>query len=121
VESLQCVSLISLVTGRFSGCLIKHHAMKSQGSGGTAPSILNVDTRRRRAVSFTPWPLYTRVRTWVGPKAGIGPFEKRTISSSCREVNKTSYCSTPQPGYYTERSIAVCLVIGPYSSEWART
>jgi len=29
-------------------------------SRGTAPLILNLSTRRRRVVSFTPWPLYLR-------------------------------------------------------------
>jgi len=50
-------------------------------------------------VSFTPWPLDTQVRIWVGPKAGIGPFETSTISLSGREMNTISYCSTSQPGH----------------------
>jgi len=36
-------------------CLIKHHAMKMYGrSGDVAPSILNLGTRFRWAVSFKP-------------------------------------------------------------------
>jgi hypothetical protein len=39
--------------------LIEHHAMKAYcGSGGIATHILDLGTRWRRVVSFTPWPLY---------------------------------------------------------------
>jgi len=42
-------------------CLTKHHAMKTYlGSGGTAPRIINLGTRWRCVVSFTPRPLYPR-------------------------------------------------------------
>jgi hypothetical protein len=40
-------------------CLTKHHAMKTYwGSGGIAPRILDLGTRWRQMVSFTPRPLY---------------------------------------------------------------
>jgi hypothetical protein len=35
-------------------CLIKHHVMKTYWDGGTAPHILNLYTRWRSVVSFTP-------------------------------------------------------------------
>jgi len=42
-------------------CLIKHHAMKTYSrSGSTHPRILNLITRWRWVVSFTPRPLYPR-------------------------------------------------------------
>jgi hypothetical protein len=37
-----------------SPCLTKYHAMKTLGSGGTAPRILNLCTRQKWLVSFTP-------------------------------------------------------------------
>jgi hypothetical protein len=43
-----------------SVCLTKHHAMKTHWGGGAviAPHILDLRTRWRWVVSFTPWPLY---------------------------------------------------------------
>jgi hypothetical protein len=39
--------------------LTKHHAMKTYcGSGGIAPRILDLGTRWRLVVSFTPLPLF---------------------------------------------------------------
>jgi hypothetical protein len=39
--------------------LAKHHTMKTYwGNGGTAARIINLGTRCRRVVSFTPRPLY---------------------------------------------------------------
>jgi hypothetical protein len=44
---------------KLSLCLTKHHAMKTHwGSGGVAPRILDLGTRWRWVVSFTPRPLY---------------------------------------------------------------
>jgi hypothetical protein len=46
---------------KFSPCLAKHRAMKSYwGSGGIPARILNLGTRWRWVVSFTPPPLYPR-------------------------------------------------------------
>jgi len=42
-------------------CLTKHHAMKTYSeSGGIAPPILDLDTRWRWVVSFTPRPFYSQ-------------------------------------------------------------
>jgi hypothetical protein len=41
-------------------CLTKHHTMKTYWGGGIAPCILDLGTRRRWMVSFTPRPLYRR-------------------------------------------------------------
>jgi hypothetical protein len=39
--------------------LTEHHAINAYlGSGGIAPHILDLGTRWRWVVSFTPWPLY---------------------------------------------------------------
>jgi hypothetical protein len=43
---------------KLSLCLIKHHAMKTWGSGGIAPRFLNLGARLRRVVSFALLPLY---------------------------------------------------------------
>jgi hypothetical protein len=58
----------------------KHHAIKHVWSGGTAPCILNLGTRWRWMVSFTPRPLYPREKSpWYpldrrlgGPKGRFG-------------------------------------------------
>jgi hypothetical protein len=47
--------------GSISG-LIQHHAMKAYwGSGGIAPGILNLGTRRRWVISFTLRPCVPHV------------------------------------------------------------
>jgi hypothetical protein len=50
---------LGAVKVKLSQCLTKHHAMKTYwGSGDIAPRILDVGTRWRWIVSFTPRPLY---------------------------------------------------------------
>jgi hypothetical protein len=60
--------------------LTEHHAMKAYwGSGSRAPRILDLGTRWRRVVSFTPGHFTARERAsgihwigdWVGPRAGL--------------------------------------------------
>jgi hypothetical protein len=65
--------------------LIKHHAMKMYWrSGDTNPRILNLGTRWRYVVSFTPRPLYPHTH-WIeglsGPQScsGGGGEEKNLI------------------------------------------
>jgi hypothetical protein len=58
-----------------------------------APRILDLGTRWRWVVSFTPRPLYPRERApsthwiggWVGPRAGLDAEVKRKIPSPCLE------------------------------------
>jgi hypothetical protein len=58
-------------------CWTKHHTMKTYwGSGGIAPCILDLDTRWRWVVSFTPRPLYPQ-----------GKMVKRKIPSPHWESN----------------------------------
>jgi hypothetical protein len=48
-----------IVKGKVVLFLTEHHAMKVYwGSGGIAPRILDLSTRWRRVISFTPRPLY---------------------------------------------------------------
>jgi len=51
--------------------------MKMYWGGGTVPGILDLGTRWRGAVSFTPWPLYPHGKTpWYPlyrPSTGKGP------------------------------------------------
>jgi hypothetical protein len=50
--------------------LTEHHAMKPYwGSGGIAPRILDLGTRWRRVVSFTPLPPYLQGKS---PLVSIG-------------------------------------------------
>jgi hypothetical protein len=81
---------------KLSLCLTKHHTMKAYwGSGRIGPHILNLGTRWRWMVSFTPWPLYHRERApgthwiggWVWPRAVLDAVVKRKIPSPRREPN----------------------------------
>jgi hypothetical protein len=81
---------------KLSLCLTEHHAMKTYGeSGGIAPRILDLGTRKRRVVSFTPRPLYPRKKApgthwiggWVGPGAVLDAVVKRKIPNPRRESN----------------------------------
>jgi hypothetical protein len=77
-------------------CLIKYRAIKSR-SGGITPCILNLGTRWRWMVSFTPWALYTRGksprypldRRFGGPQSlsERGGEEKNSYHSPYRELN----------------------------------
>jgi hypothetical protein len=60
-------------------CLTKHHAMKTYwGSWGVAPRILDLGTRWRWVVSFTPWPLYLQRKSpWY-------PFDRRLAGPQSR-------------------------------------
>jgi hypothetical protein len=52
------------VKAKFSLCLTEHHSMKAYwGSGCIAPRILDLGTRWRWVVSFTPRPLYSQGRS----------------------------------------------------------
>jgi len=49
-------------------CLIKYHAMKTcWGNGGRASRFLDLGTRCRWVVSFTPRPLYPQGRNPLYP------------------------------------------------------
>jgi len=76
----------------------EHHAMKTYwGSGGIAPCVLDLGTRWRWVVSFTPRPLYPKGRNpdthwtggWVGPIAGTDAEAKRKKShlGPCRGLS----------------------------------
>jgi hypothetical protein len=78
-------------------CLTKHHPMKTYwGSGGIAPRILDLGTRWRWVVSFTPRPLYSQWkspryplgRRLGGPSAVLDVVVKRQIPSLHRESNR---------------------------------
>jgi len=62
------------------------------GSGGTALRI-DIGTRLRWVVSFTPRSLYPRRKS---PRAGLHAVVKRKIPSPCRDSNPRSSC--PYPG-----------------------
>jgi len=68
--------------------LTEHHAMKAYwGSGGTAPSILDLGTRWRSVISLTTWPLYTQgiadgihwIVGWVGPRVNLDVVVRRKV------------------------------------------
>jgi hypothetical protein len=66
--------------GKVPLCLTKHHAMEAYwGSGGTAPRILDLDTRWRWVVSFTTRPLYLQGKsTWYPLDSRLGGPQSRS-------------------------------------------
>jgi hypothetical protein len=61
-------------------CLTKHHSMKAySASGGIAPRILNLGTRWRWVVSFTPQPLYPQGKSpWYPLDKRLGGPQSRS-------------------------------------------
>jgi hypothetical protein len=95
-------------------CLTKHHALKTYcGSGGIAPRILDLGTRWRWVVSFTPRPHYLKesaprthwIGGWVGPKAVMDAVVKRKIRSPRRESNPRTPIVQPLAQRYTDWAI----------------
>jgi hypothetical protein len=68
------------------------------GNGGVAPHILDLGSRWRWVVSFTPRPLNPRERApfthwiggWVGPGAGLVALVKKKIPDPCWVSNTRS-------------------------------
>jgi hypothetical protein len=83
-------------------CLIKHEDV--QGSGGIASRILDLGTRRRWVVSFTPLPLHPGthwISGWVSPIAGQDAVAKGKIPSPSRELNPGTPIFQPVARHYT--------------------
>jgi hypothetical protein len=73
---------------KLSLCLTKHW-----GSGGIAPRIIHLGNRRRRAVSFTPRPLYPQGKSpWYPLDRRLGGLQSRSGRSSKEKI------SVPPPG-----------------------
>jgi hypothetical protein len=68
------------VKGKVALYLIKHHAIKTYwGSGGIVPRILELGTRWRWVVSFTPRPLYPQVKSpWYPSDRRLGGPRSRS-------------------------------------------
>jgi hypothetical protein len=81
------------------------------GVGGMAPRILDLGTRRRWVVSFTPRPLYLQKKSpWYPLDRRLGVLidcldavEKRKIPSHRRESNSWTYIVQPVASRYTDR------------------
>jgi hypothetical protein len=76
VQHVKSNLYILKVKVKLSLCLAKHHAMKTYwGSGDVAPHVLNLGTRWRWVVSFTPRPFYSQGKSLVaiGEEAGRAP------------------------------------------------
>jgi hypothetical protein len=65
---------------KLSLCLTKHHAMKTYWeSGDTAPRILDLDTRWRWVVGYTPSPLYFQEKSpWYPLDRRLGGSKSRS-------------------------------------------
>jgi hypothetical protein len=112
---------------KLSLCLTKHHAMKTYwGSGGIAPRILDLGTRWRWVVSFTPQPLYPRGKSpWYpldrrlgGPQSRSGRGGEEKNSHSRRESNPRTPIVQPVAQRYTDwaevKNAWSCTFIPPY-------
>jgi hypothetical protein len=70
-------------------------------SGGIQPLILNLETRWRYGVSFTPRPFYPRgkIRWYQVSRSFDGPQirgrKKKSLSLSGNEVGTVAWCSSP--------------------------
>jgi hypothetical protein len=85
---------ITPLTLKLSLCLTKHHAMKTYwGSGGIAPRSLDLGTRWRWVISFTPQPLYPQGKSpWYPLDRRLGGPQSRSGQGG-KEKN-----SQPPPG-----------------------
>jgi hypothetical protein len=92
---------------KLSLCLTKHHPMKTYwGSRGIAPRILDIGTRWRWVVSFTPWPLYPQGKSLLYPldrrlgepqsRSGRGGEEKNSLPTAGNRTLEPQ-SSSPQP------------------------
>jgi hypothetical protein len=120
VSWLKCMHFSSLPplwnTGLYRSCpcaLTKHQALKAYwGGGGTAPRILDLGTRQRWVVSFTPRPLYPQANSpathwtggWAGLRASLDAVVKRKIPSLCQDSNHPPTIQTVAQCYTTELS-----------------
>jgi hypothetical protein len=58
--------------------VLKHHTMHTYGGrGSTAPHILNLGTRWKRVVSFTPRPVFRKKRTRYPLDRRLGGLQSR--------------------------------------------
>jgi hypothetical protein len=96
---------------KLSLCLTKHHAMKTYwGSVGIAPRILDLGTRWRSMVSFTPRPLYPAGKcSWYPLDRRLGGPQSRSGRGG---EDKNSH---PPPRESKPRTHVPCLSIeNPY-------
>jgi hypothetical protein len=85
------------------------------GSGGIAPLILDLGTRWRFVVSFTPRPLYSQGKSpWYpldrrlgGPQSRSGRGGEDKIPSPCRKSNPRTPIVQPLGQRYTDWAITV--------------
>jgi hypothetical protein len=80
------------------------------GKGGKAPRILDLGSRWRGVVSFTPLPLYPQGKSfcyhwiggWAGPRAVLEAVVKRKIPRPRRESNPRTLIVQPVAQRYTD-------------------
>jgi hypothetical protein len=98
--------------------LTKHHAMRAHwGSWGIAPRILDLGTRRRWVVGFTPRPLYPKEKSpWFPLDSRLGGPQSRSRhggeeknSQPHRESNSKTPIVQPVAQRYTDWAIAALL------------
>jgi hypothetical protein len=107
--------------GRIVTVLNYHHAMKTYwGSGGIIPRVLDLGTRWRWVVSFTPLPVYlpgkelllSLDRRLGGPQSRSGNDGERKIPSPRRDSNPDHPIIQPVASYYNDWPIpALTLMV----------
>jgi hypothetical protein len=108
------------------------HAVKTLGSRGIAPLLLNLDTRRRKSVRFTSWLLCSReknprayrwVGRWTGPTAGVDcpcrEWNPRLLFPARRLVTvPLRYPSSGESRCDVNLELAVSLLTEPAVTRW---
>jgi hypothetical protein len=110
--------LRGFINCKLSLCLTKHHAMKTYWrNGGLAPRILDLGTRRRWVVTFTPRQHYPReadpgtncIEGWVDNRAVLDTAGKTKIPSPHRESNTRTPIVQHLAQPYTDWAIIALL------------
>jgi hypothetical protein len=108
----QCLN--HCTTAYPQNCLCTPH--KYRGSGGIAPLIINLGTRRKKVISFTPQPIYHQGKcsrnatntTTFGPQAP-GTLKWRKLSCFFRESKKMPKLSSLRLTHSRDYAIPVFL------------
>jgi hypothetical protein len=90
-------------------------------SRGVAPHILNLVTRRKWVVSFTPRPLYSRGRTPVLILKEAGCAPESVWTRWRRENSQSPPVIEPRSSYRPARSQSLCWLRYPGSCNWLVT
>jgi hypothetical protein len=104
---------------KLSLCLTEHHTMTYCGSRSIAPRILDLSTRWRWVVGFTPRPLCPQGKSpgihWIGCSVGLRAVLDAVVKTKIPSPRRESRTRTPivQPiaQRYTDRAITAVVKV----------